>query len=47
VAPYTCNVENVVFLEAAEAVGNDTFRVYFGASDATSAAGREDGRIAV
>jgi predicted GH43/DUF377 family glycosyl hydrolase len=33
-APYACNVPNVVFLEAAEPLGDDTFRVYFGAGDA-------------
>lgn len=35
VSPYTCNVDNVVFLEAAYSVGPDIFRVYFGGSDAT------------
>eukprot|EP01012_Entosiphon_sulcatum_P036209 TRINITY_DN460_c0_g1_i1.p1 TRINITY_DN460_c0_g1~~TRINITY_DN460_c0_g1_i1.p1 ORF type:complete len:339 (-),score=54.16 TRINITY_DN460_c0_g1_i1:21-1037(-) len=34
VSPWTCNVANVVFLEAAAEVGKDTFRVYFGGSDA-------------
>jgi hypothetical protein len=35
-APYTCNVANVAFLEAAHPVPGqtDTFRVYFGGSDA-------------
>ena len=34
--PYTCNVPNVVFLEAAHRVCNktDTFQVYFGGADA-------------
>jgi hypothetical protein len=30
---------NVVFLEAAEPLGNDKFRVYFGAGDATIGSG--------
>jgi len=36
VPPYTCNVANVSFLEAAHPVAGraDTFRVYFGGSDA-------------
>jgi len=34
-APYTCNMPNVVFLEAAKPVGIDTFEVYFGAADNT------------
>lgn len=34
-APYTCNMPNVVFLEAARALGNDRFEVFFGAADAT------------
>lgn len=34
-APYTCNVPNVVFLEAAHPVGKDTFQVYFGGADNT------------
>jgi predicted GH43/DUF377 family glycosyl hydrolase len=36
VAPYTCNVGNVSFLEAAHPVAGltDTFRVYFGGADA-------------
>ena len=34
VSPYACNVPNVVFLEAAHAVGRDHFRVFFGAADA-------------
>jgi len=36
VAPYTCNVANVSFLEAAHPIPGlvDTFRVYFGGSDA-------------
>jgi predicted GH43/DUF377 family glycosyl hydrolase len=37
-APYTCNVPNVVFLEAARTVelkeGRDVFEVYFGGADA-------------
>ena len=33
--PYLCNVPNVVFLEGAEPLGKDRFRVYFGAGDAT------------
>lgn len=32
--PYTCNVPNVIFLEAARPLGNDTFEVYFGGADA-------------
>lgn len=33
-APWTCNVHNVAFLEAAHPTGNsDEFRVYFGGSD--------------
>ena len=37
VAPYTCNVPNVVFLEAAHPVAGtvDTFDVYFGGADTT------------
>lgn len=35
VAPYPCNAPNVVFLEAAYALGDDTFQVYFGGSDST------------
>jgi len=34
VSPYTCNVANVTFLEAAEPLGNDAFRIYFGGADA-------------
>lgn len=34
-APYACNAPNVVFLEAAHAVGKDRFRVFFGGADAT------------
>ena len=35
IAPYTCNVARVVFLEAAVPTGNkDEFTVYFGGSDA-------------
>lgn len=34
-APYTCNVPNVVFLEAARPLGNDAFEIFFGAADAT------------
>lgn len=34
VSPYACNVPNVVFLEAAAPIGDDTFRVFFGAADA-------------
>ncbi|CAM9147387.1 unnamed protein product, partial [Ectocarpus fasciculatus] len=33
-APYTCNVPNVVFLEAARPLGNDRFEIFFGAADA-------------
>jgi len=33
-APYTCNVENVIFLEAAHRAGRDVFRVFYGGSDA-------------
>jgi predicted GH43/DUF377 family glycosyl hydrolase len=33
-APYTCNVPNVVFLEAATALGGDRFQVFFGGADA-------------
>ena len=32
--PWECNVPNVVFLEAAVALGGDRFRVFFGGSDA-------------
>lgn len=32
--PYQCNVNNVAFLEAAHPIGPDTFRIYFGGSDA-------------
>ena len=33
-APFTCNVDNVAFLEAAHPTNNkDEFRVYFGGSD--------------
>jgi predicted GH43/DUF377 family glycosyl hydrolase len=32
--PYTCNVPNVIFLEAAREIGVDTYEVYFGAADA-------------
>ena len=32
-APYTCNVPQVAFLEAAHPAGGDSFRVYFGGSD--------------
>jgi predicted GH43/DUF377 family glycosyl hydrolase len=35
VSPYTCNMPNVVFLEAAKPIGNDQFTVYFGAADNT------------
>jgi predicted GH43/DUF377 family glycosyl hydrolase len=34
VDPYTCNAPNVVFLEAAKSLGNDTFQVFFGGADA-------------
>lgn len=34
-APYACNAPNVVFVEAAHALGNDYFRVFFGGADAT------------
>lgn len=34
VPPYTCNVPDVIFLEAAVQLGPDVFRVYFGGSDA-------------
>ena len=38
IAPYTCNVPNVIFLEAARVValneGKDVFQVYFGGADA-------------
>jgi predicted GH43/DUF377 family glycosyl hydrolase len=33
IAPYTCNVPNVIFLEAARQIDVDTFEVYFGAAD--------------
>lgn len=33
--PYLCNVPNVVFLEAAYALGGDKFKVFFGGGDAT------------
>jgi predicted GH43/DUF377 family glycosyl hydrolase len=33
-SPYPCNVPNVVFLEAAHPLGDDSFRVFFGAADA-------------
>lgn len=32
-APYTCNVKQVAFLEAAHPAGDDNFRVYFGGAD--------------
>eukprot|EP00931_Biecheleriopsis_adriatica_P073908 TRINITY_DN48108_c0_g1_i1.p1 TRINITY_DN48108_c0_g1~~TRINITY_DN48108_c0_g1_i1.p1 ORF type:complete len:394 (+),score=38.01 TRINITY_DN48108_c0_g1_i1:85-1182(+) len=32
--PYQCNVQNVAFLEAAHQIAPDSFRVYFGGSDA-------------
>ncbi len=35
VSPYTCNVPNVVFLEAAKPLGGDLFEVYFGGADNT------------
>jgi len=35
VSPYPCNAPNVVFLEAAYALGDDKFQVYFGGSDST------------
>ena len=34
VEPYTCNVPNVIFLEAARTIDTNTFEVYFGAADA-------------
>lgn len=34
IPPYTCNVPQVAFLEAAHPAGDDTYRVYFGGSDA-------------
>jgi len=34
VSPYTCNVPNVIFLEAARPLGNDVFEVYYGGADA-------------
>ena len=33
-APYTCNVPEVAFLEAAHPAGNNSYRVYFGGADA-------------
>ena len=33
-APYTCNVARVVFVEAAKQVGVDEFQIFFGGSDA-------------
>ena len=38
-APYTCNVPNVVFLEAAKSLGGDKFEVFFGAADNTIGSG--------
>lgn len=35
VSPYTCNVPNVIFLEAARQIDIDTFEVYFGAADSS------------
>ena len=32
-APWTCNVPQVAFLEAAHPAGGDSFRVYFGGAD--------------
>ena len=32
-APWTCNVREVAFLEAAHPAGGDSFRVYFGGAD--------------
>ena len=32
-APYTCNVPQVAFLEAAHPAGLDQFRLYFGGAD--------------
>lgn len=32
--PYTCNVPNVIFLEAAKQISPDQFQVYFGGADA-------------
>ena len=36
IAPYTCNVPQVAFLEAAHAIADkpNAFRVYFGGADA-------------
>jgi len=34
VAPFTCNVANVIFLEAAYPLGNDKFMVFYGGADA-------------
>jgi len=34
ISPYQCNQCNVAFLEAAHPIGPDSFRVYFGGSDA-------------
>jgi len=39
VAPFSCNVPNVVFLEAAYPLGNDRFQVFFGAADNTIGTG--------
>ena len=33
-SPYTCNVPNVVFLEAARPIEQDRFEIFFGAADA-------------
>ena len=32
--PYTCNMPQVAFVEAAHAIGHDRFRLYFGGADA-------------
>ncbi|CAM6001250.1 unnamed protein product [Sphagnum balticum] len=34
-SPYSCNAPNVIFLEAAYALGSDRFKVFFGGADAT------------
>ena len=40
--PYTCNVPNVIFLEAARALGNDTFEVKEGRKE-----GKKEGKTIV
>lgn len=37
-SPYTCNVPNVIFLEAAQSLGNNVFKVYYGGADAAMGA---------